>query len=536
MTARETTRARNVFKWAKDQDHESFQVPEESNFREEHQLRLNKDHEKCRNISRTSPPIQFYKLFVDKETVEFIHEETNRYNIWRSNETGVRKIANVSVAEVTSVIGMIQYMGIHKLPNRRAYWTPATRVENIAGTMIRNRFDDILRTLHFVDNSTLKKPGESGFSRTQKIQPLVDRLTDHFKEVTQPETYQSVDEMMVAFKGHHGLKVYMKNKPTKWGYKLWSRAGISGFVYDLEICGSPTESMNIPGISKNGEVVLRLLQPLRQNKHKVFFDNLFSTPELFVHLRENGMFATATLNVLMSRKCPIKTEKELKKSGRGSYDTITDEDGSVIVCAWYDNKRVLTISNYQGPEPLDNCRRWNRAEKKDVQVPRPAIIRTYNMYMGGVDKADMLLSFYKTKCRSRKWYLRIAFHLFNLCMVNAWLLYREFEGEKSLLDFTTEVALCLISGNIFSADRQQACEAIHRNPRLSLSMHDNPITTRHDRFDHWPFQIDSKNAQRCKMIGCTRKTRFMCSKCHVYLCVIGSTCFIDYHGVQVAEV
>ena len=34
---------------------------------------------------------------------------------------------------------------------------------------------------------------------------------------------QSVDELMVVFKGRHGLKQYIKNKPHRRGFTLWAR-------------------------------------------------------------------------------------------------------------------------------------------------------------------------------------------------------------------------------------------------------------------------------------------------------------------------
>lgn len=69
------------------------------------------------------------------------------------------------------------------------------------------------------------------------IQPLIDHLTKRFKEAPLPETFHAVDEIMVAFKDH-GLKRYMPKKPTKWVYKLWSRASVSGYVYDFELARS----------------------------------------------------------------------------------------------------------------------------------------------------------------------------------------------------------------------------------------------------------------------------------------------------------
>ena len=58
-----------------------------------------------------------------------------------------------------------------------------------------------------------------------------------------------------------------------------------------------------------------------------------------------------------------------------------------------DSKRVLTASNFIGKDPMGECRReYNRKEKTNITLPRPAIVETYNKFMGGVNKADMLLS------------------------------------------------------------------------------------------------------------------------------------------------
>lgn len=45
------------------------------------------------------------------------------------------------------------------------------------------------------------------------------------------------DEMMIPFKGRHSLKVYNRNKPSKWGYKAWALTGGSGYVYHLYLYG-----------------------------------------------------------------------------------------------------------------------------------------------------------------------------------------------------------------------------------------------------------------------------------------------------------
>ena len=46
----------------------------------------------------------------------------------------------------------------------------------------------------------------------------------------------SVDEQIVPIKSHF-LKRYLPKKPKKLGYKMWTMAGISGYVYDFKVEG-----------------------------------------------------------------------------------------------------------------------------------------------------------------------------------------------------------------------------------------------------------------------------------------------------------
>ena len=67
--------------------------------------------------------------------------------------------------------------------------------------------------------------------------------------------------------------------------------------------------------------------------------------------------------------------------------------------------------------------------------------------MGGVDKADMMLSLYKAKCRTRKWYHRIFIHLLHLAVVNSWVIYQEVGGRGNLFDFLINISRYLMNSN-----------------------------------------------------------------------------------------
>ena len=77
-----------------------------------------------------------------------------------------------------------------------------------------------------------------------------------------PEEYQSIDERMIRFKGPNIMKQYLKQKPIKWGFKMWVRAGsISGYVYEVDLY--PGKNPNVEeGLEEN--IVFNLTKLLRQ--------------------------------------------------------------------------------------------------------------------------------------------------------------------------------------------------------------------------------------------------------------------------------
>ena len=47
----------------------------------------------------------------------------------------------------------------------------------------------------------------------------------------------------------------------------------------------------------------------------------------------------------------------------------------------------------------------------------------YYKYMGGIDKMDDLIALHQCKFKLRRWPMKVVFHLMDLTMCNAWLLY-----------------------------------------------------------------------------------------------------------------
>ena len=343
-----------------------------------------------KTLNSTSTPYDFFELLCDDDFFQNIVEESNLFNTQHSTSgyphavkknnqrrTSFKLLKPVTISEIKRAFGIILYMGICKLPNRRMYWGTSTAISMISSSLTRNRFEEIISILHFNDNSTMIPQAQDGSNKLHKIQPIIDHFRKVFTQTVVPETYQAIDEVMIPFKGHHGAKMYMPKKPVKWGYKLWCRAGISGYVYDFEVYGGndakgPPSDVNL--LFKFGEsenVVLRLTRILDMNRHKVFFNNLFTSPELMIQLKHQGIFAVGTLRADRSRGCPISTESAMRKKGRGTNEEFVEKDHDLVICAWYDNRRVLTISNFVGKEPVSQANRYDRKNNKQTNIGPP---------------------------------------------------------------------------------------------------------------------------------------------------------------------
>ena len=85
------------------------------------------------------------------------------------------------------------------------------------------------------------------------------------------------------------MKQYIKNKPIKWGFKVWQRCGASSaFLYEFHIY---TGKKAHPEFGLGEQVVLQLARKLRNSNVKIFRDNYFTSPALCMSLLNVGIYS-----------------------------------------------------------------------------------------------------------------------------------------------------------------------------------------------------------------------------------------------------
>ncbi|XP_049523764.1 piggyBac transposable element-derived protein 2-like [Dermacentor silvarum] len=319
--------------------------------------------------------------------------------------------------------------------------------------------------------------------------------------------------------------------------------GASGIIYDFLIYQGSTTRLN-PEEKKEfgvtGALVLHFTSRIPNGLgYKMFFDNFFTSLPVIRELDKKKIYAAGTIRINRTQKCPLKSEKELKKEGRGSHDSLVSSDGKIAMTRWLDNRAVNMASNFLAIEEEDCVSRWSKADGTFIEVKRPAVVREYNKSMGGVDKTDFLVSLYRTNIRSRKWTLRVIAHFMNLAVTNSWLEYRrgaELQGirmndQMDLLDFTLRVVEALAKAGVADMPRKRGRPSSSPMQPLKKLQYGNrrPVEDiRYDQVGHWP--IAKEEQQRCMFEGCKGKPRIKCEKCNVHLCLTNArNCFKEFH-------
>ena len=305
--------------------------------------------------------------------------------------------------------------------------------------MPRSRFEAINSFFHIV---TPQEESTTPDDPLKKVRPFHEDMKKRCQQFYQPLKELSVDERMVKSKARTHFRQYIRNKPTKWGFKYWVLADPTGYTLDFNLyCGRHRGSP----ISSNGlafDVVMELANTYQFQGYSVYFDNLYTSPALLHALKEVGIGATGTLRT--NRKDVPKSvhqlQNTLKKSdvlrGTGYY---IRQDDDVYVC-WRDNSCVCVISNnFPGHSDgtIRRCTRKQNGEFEVVELPLPAAIKKYNQFMGGVDLSDQLISYHRVIRQTKRYWRTIFYHLLEIAITNASIIHKWMQMEAGKKAHTT---------------------------------------------------------------------------------------------------
>ena len=259
-------------------------------------------------------------------------------------------------------------------------------------------------------------------------------------------------------------------------------------------------------------------------------DNYYSSPKLMEEIYLRSMFSAGTC--CSNRKCLPKAVTLAKlKPGESCFHRA----GSLLCIKWCDKQSVLFLSTIHDAVEI------NTGEKDRHGNPtvKPKSVHEYTMNMRGCDLSDQLMTSYSMRRCSVKWWRKLFFHIFSLCINNAYILYKKFNTKCIPHDkFMEQLAKSLIDSSL------QSCTIAVTRPRPPTPP--NPMTCLHER--HFPSPIGKTStksrSKKCSVCNFGKKaliakgykgvklpcklTSYMCNSCNIPICIY--PCFELYQA------
>ena len=486
-------------------------------------------------VRRTSSEIDFFRLFFTDEIMADLVKHTNTYawaNICKKKSYADSSGAwqETTVAEMEKFIAALIYQGIVKVPTHQRYWSTKTLYHGLWARemMSFNRFKALLAMLHVVDIA-----GEKAGDKLRKVSPFINHFKERCTSLFQPDINIAVDERLVKSKHRSGIRQYIKNKPVKFGIKLWVVADShTGYTCDFNVyAGKTANKENNFGLGYT--TVMELCTKFLGQGYNVFFDNFYTSPKLVKDLYESNTPSCGTIT--MNRKGFPDSMKDGKtwarKLDRGSMRW--KRDGPCLAVQWKDNKLVTMLSSIDSANEFIEVKRKVKVDDKweNVLIRQPKCIQRYNRFMNAVDRSDQYLAKYNLLHKCVRWWKTLFFHMIDISLVNGFIIFQQYRKAHPELE-----ALCRPSKYGVLEYREAVIRQL-----IGLKEIDNPPVYKSSNSSkshsgchsgHLPEFTDIKrNCKLCYMKTKKEKKVFsICTQCNVYLHVTKeNNCFSEWH-------
>ena len=494
------------------------------------------------DLTASSSPVSFFKLLFTESLIEDIRQWTNQAASQKINNTkrsSAKKkkwyVMRKEKGEMEAFLGCIMVMGVVRMASLKHYWSSSSKLfsnDGIQELFSLQRFFDIYSNLCLRDDKKIDLE-----DKLAKIRPVITTIISMSQFYYLPSRDLAIDEAMIPFSVRHRLVQFMPMKPIRYGFKAFVLSeSCSGFVLNWRMyTGEP----NNDGHGATYQTVMALSESLEGEGWRIYSDRYYTSIQLFHDLKNLDIGACGTI---MSNRLRLDKATEESISQLGERETLffKSSTGLILTC-WKDSKVVYMLSNHHatdsvaverniGKKEID--KRKKRGEvienyREEVQIPRA--IADYTMHMRGVDLFDQKASYYSTLLSSKRWYIKIFYHLLDIAVINSYILYQKtmLKAQKkplSHIEYRKEVARGLmrplrVSLGLKTTKKKELKRKLDQV--IEISFDDcllGIIPTFPGRLtNRYPCQIHKAEGGHENR---TPQTSYWCKSCKVYVCAI----------------
>ena len=312
--------------------------------------------------------------------------------------------------------------------------------------MSRRRFYWIKNNLHFNDKEERPQKDDPNYDDCYLVRPLLDAINVTLRKYWKCSEFLSMDEMMIAFKGHNPFHRWIPRKPHPNGFKLHALCDARHYVC-VGVLLDDNVKYTIPQIAAN------LFKHNVKPGMTVVTDRYYTCTNLVrmcIHRKVGFIGSTMIQRFLAKNALPGWSKEKAMKKERGTFEVATNRDRSICCIAWRDKGSFFLTTTTQS-----TCRvllNRNQSGRKSFQVTAPYCVQIYDQYFHGVDRNDQLrgggyglvLHF-----KAQKYTIKFFLGILDILLSNAWLYYRWYNPKKMKKHraWMNEIAAAMLSFN-----------------------------------------------------------------------------------------
>lgn len=475
-------------------------------------------------------PMDIFLQFWDLPIVAKIAEETNRYarqtiaKLPDKIPKYLESWEDTTVEELYRLFALQIYMASCYRARLSEYWTTGTLgMPDFRRIMSRNRYQLLMRFMHFMDNGELVPTIHSYDKKIQKVMPLLAYMNEKFSSLYIPKRALNLDESILLSKDRLNLAQCVRTKAACPGIKAFELCEAqSGYLLKCVLYAEKeSPSGSLPKFGDITAKVLELMNGYLDVGHLLVMGNWYNQLPLTRYLKRRK---TDVLGLMKQRRANVPDAiKFTNDSKMVTGQQIAFHCGDIAMVAWKDVVVVCAISTFHNDEQVA-CRRG------DQVVMKPKMLQCYNnCNTGGFYLKDRKLGVFERK-RDKKWYRMFFKTILNTSLLNGYIIHSKQPtlGKISHQDFRKRVADGLL---------KMFPKSIASRPQMAINNAD--LVRLDGASDHFPVHTATKpnsnwssrrRCARCSQRGFRNQVTTMCGRCEVPLCL--GKCYRDYHTLQ----
>lgn len=359
--------------------------------------------------------LESFSLFITDDIISVIVCNTNKEIERKAENFKVVKatICPTSNEEIRALIGLLILSGALKNNhlNTEKIFNEKYCSSLFRSTMSERRFCFLIRCLRFDDKAT--RDARRSNDRFAHIREIWDQFITRCRDVYKPGSFLTIDEQLVGFRGRCPFKMYIPNKPDKYGIKI------------VMICDVKTKYMvdADPYLGKNtitgGQplsefYVKKLSKTVKGSNRNITCDNWFTSVSLAQDLLKEP-YKLTLVGTIRSNKPEIPT-KFIEKDNSRLVGTSMFGFSKFLTLVSFKSKKtkIVSLLSTMHEKPVINPR-----------TKKPEIIETYNATKGGVDSLDQMCKNYSCKRKTARWPLIVFFDILDISGINSFVIYTQ---------------------------------------------------------------------------------------------------------------